>query len=71
MINKIPVTLLVGFLGSGKTTLVNNILGGDHKLKIAIIENEFGSINIDQEFINKSKDAESYIIEMNNGCFAS
>jgi G3E family GTPase len=68
VINKIPVTLLVGFLGSGKTTLVNNILGGDHKLKIAIIENEFGSINIDQEFINKSKDAESYIIEMNNGC---
>jgi G3E family GTPase len=68
MTEKIPVTLLVGFLGSGKTTLINKILSGDHKLKIAVIENEFGSINIDQEFIEKPKDMESYIIEMNNGC---
>jgi G3E family GTPase len=68
MSSKIPVTLLVGFLGSGKTTLINNILKCDHQLKIAIIENEFGSLNIDQEFINKEQDIENYLIEMNNGC---
>ena len=41
---KIPVTVVTGFLGSGKTTLVNRILKGSHGLKIAIIENEFGRL---------------------------
>ena len=41
---KIPVTIVSGFLGAGKTTLVNHILRGDHGMKIAVIENEFGAV---------------------------
>ena len=48
MTPKIPVTVLTGFLGSGKTTLLNRILSEDHGLRIAVIENEFGEIGIDQ-----------------------
>lgn len=42
--DKIPVTIVSGFLGAGKTTLVNHILRGDHGMKIAVIENEFGAV---------------------------
>ena len=45
--DKTPVTIVTGFLGSGKTTLVNNILRKDHGMKLAVIENEFGEISID------------------------
>ena len=45
--DKTPVTIVTGFLGSGKTTLVNNILQKDHGMKLAVIENEFGEISID------------------------
>jgi G3E family GTPase len=41
---KIPVTIVSGFLGAGKTTLVNHILRGNHGMKIAVIENEFGAV---------------------------
>ncbi len=69
MKSKIPVTLLVGFLGSGKTTLLSEILKGDHGLKIAVIENEFGEINIDNEILsNEIKSKDDFIIEMSNGC---
>ena len=44
---KTPVTIVTGFLGSGKTTLVNNILKKEHGMKLAVIENEFGEISID------------------------
>jgi G3E family GTPase len=62
---KIPVTILTGFLGSGKTTLLNHILQGNHGKKIAVIENEFGEIGIDNELVIG---ADEEIFEMNNGC---
>ena len=62
---KIPVTVLTGFLGSGKTTLLNRILSEEHGLRIAVIENEFGEIGIDQDLVIN---ADEEIFEMNNGC---
>ena len=64
--NKIvPVTLLSGFLGSGKTTLLNYILKQNHGKRIAVIENEFGEIGVDSEFVIG---ADEDIFEMSNGC---
>ncbi|MBX2858484.1 MAG: GTP-binding protein [Cellvibrionaceae bacterium] len=65
MSDKIPVTVLTGFLGSGKTTLLNRILSEDHGLRIAVIENEFGEIGIDQDLVIN---ADEEVFEMNNGC---
>ena len=62
----IPVTILTGFLGSGKTTLLKRILTEAHGQKIAVIENEFGEENIDNEIL--VNDTEENIIQMNNGC---
>ncbi|MDP5007530.1 MAG: GTP-binding protein [Glaciimonas sp.] len=62
----IPTTILTGFLGAGKTTLLNRILQQPHGHKIAIIENEFGQENIDNEIL--VQDSTEQIIEMNNGC---
>jgi G3E family GTPase len=62
---KIPVTILTGFLGSGKTTLLNRILTENHGKKIAVIENEFGEIGVDNELVIG---ADEEIFEMNNGC---
>ncbi len=63
--SKIPVTVLTGFLGSGKTTLVNHILTANHGHRIAVIENEFGEIPIDNALV---LGGEEKIIEMSNGC---
>jgi G3E family GTPase len=62
---RIPVTVLTGFLGSGKTTLLNYILTEQHGQRIAVIENEFGEVGIDDALV---LDAEEEIFEMNNGC---
>ena len=62
----IPTTILTGFLGAGKSTLLNRILQEDHGHKIAVIENEFGEENIDNEIL--VQDADEQIVEMNNGC---
>ena len=62
----IPSTILTGFLGAGKTTLLNRILREDHGFKIAVIENEFGQENIDNEIL--VHDSGEQIVEMNNGC---
>merc|ERR1711933_363501 len=67
--NKVPVSVLTGFLGSGKTTLLNHILGANHGKRIAVIENEFGEVGIDDALVKGGSMAdEENIVEMNNGC---
>jgi len=61
----IPVTILTGFLGAGKTTLLNRILNGSHGLRVAVLVNDFGAINIDTELI---VDVEDNAISLANGC---
>ena len=63
--NKIPVTVLTGYLGAGKTTLLNRILSENHGKKYAVIVNEFGEIGIDNDLI---VGADEEVFEMNNGC---
>ncbi|MGJ4941539.1 GTP-binding protein [Bradyrhizobium sp. STM 3843] len=62
---KVPVTVLTGYLGAGKTTLLNRILSEDHGKKYAVIVNEFGEIGIDNDLI---VGADEEVFEMNNGC---
>jgi G3E family GTPase len=62
----IPATILTGFLGSGKTTLLKRVLTEAHGQKIAVIENEFGEENIDNEIL--VADTHEQIIQMSNGC---
>ncbi len=61
----IPVTVIGGFLGAGKTTLVNHVLQGDHGLKIAVLVNDFGAVNIDAALITSS---EGGVYSLANGC---
>ena len=63
--NRLPVTVITGYLGSGKTTLINYILTANHGKRIAVIENEFGEVGIDDALVIN---AEEEIFEMNNGC---
>ena len=63
---RLPVTLLTGFLGSGKTTLLNRLLSTPGVPRIAVIENEFGAVNIDSALLVRSTDEE--IVELENGC---
>jgi len=63
--SQIPATVLTGFLGAGKTSLLNHILTAEHGKKVAVIINEFGEIGIDQQLVIG---ADEEIFEMNNGC---
>ena len=65
MTTRIPVTVLTGFLGAGKTTLVNRILSEQHGRRIAVIENEFGEVGVDQALVIG---ADEEIFETANGC---
>ncbi|MDQ0471131.1 CobW family GTP-binding protein [Labrys wisconsinensis] len=65
MSDKVPVTVLTGYLGAGKTTLLNRILTEQHGKRYAVIVNEFGEIGIDNDLI---VDADEEVFEMNNGC---
>jgi G3E family GTPase len=65
MSDKIPVTVLTGYLGAGKTTLLNRILSEPHGQKFAVIVNEFGEIGIDNDLV---VGADEEVFEMNNGC---
>ena len=62
---RVPITILTGYLGSGKTTLLNRILGENHGKRIAVIENEFGEVGVDNDLVLS---ADEEIFEMNNGC---
>ena len=61
----VPVTLLTGFLGAGKTTLLNRILNGQHGLRVGVLVNDFGAINIDAELV---EGVEENTIRLTNGC---
>lgn len=65
----LPVTIVTGFLGSGKTTLLNNILVANHGLKIAVLVNEFGEIDIDNQLVERGEwSSDNEVLELANGC---
>lgn len=65
MTGRIPVTILSGYLGSGKTTIINRMLSGDHGLRLGVLVNDFGPINIDARLIEAEEDD---LLELSNGC---
>ncbi|RBL91315.1 cobalamin biosynthesis protein CobW [Chitinophaga flava] len=65
---KVPVTIVTGFLGSGKTTLISHLLRNNQGRRLAVVVNEFGAMGIDGELIKSCCENEEDIVELNNGC---
>ena len=63
----VPVTILTGFLGAGKTTLLNRLLNADHGLRVAVLVNDFGAINIDAQLV-VGVEGDGSMITLQNGC---
>lgn len=68
--SRIPVTVLSGSLGAGKTTVLNHVLTADHGLEVAVVVNDMGEVNVDAEHVTQQSDlgGEEEVIEMSNGC---
>merc|ERR1719502_458515 len=66
--DKMPVTVVTGFLGAGKTTLINHILTEKHGVRVCVIENEFGSVDIDTSLVKENMNVAEEIISLDNGC---
>ncbi|XP_065877431.1 uncharacterized protein [Euphorbia lathyris] len=66
--NRVPATIITGFLGSGKTTLLNHILTSQHGKRIAVVENEFGEVDIDGSLVASHSSSSDDIVMVNNGC---
>ena len=66
--SKTPFTIVTGFLGAGKTTLINYILTEQRDKRICVIENEFGEINIDEKLVSENMASKEDLIQMDNGC---
>merc|ERR1719502_497850 len=66
--DKMPVTVVTGFLGAGKTTLINHILKEKHGVRVCVIENEFGSVDIDTSLVKENMNVAEEIISLDNGC---
>ena len=70
--NKIvPITVLTGYLGAGKTTLINHVLNNQEGYKVAVIVNDIGEVNIDAELIQKGgivNEQDSNLVPLSNGC---
>jgi G3E family GTPase len=67
--SKIPVTIITGFLGAGKTTLINYVLTERHGMRIAVVENEFGAVSIDNKLgIAEKLESKEHLIMLDNGC---
>eukprot|EP00632_Arachnochrysis_sp_CCMP2950_P006453 CAMPEP_0185703796 /NCGR_PEP_ID=MMETSP1164-20130828/15449_1 /TAXON_ID=1104430 /ORGANISM="Chrysoreinhardia sp, Strain CCMP2950" /LENGTH=384 /DNA_ID=CAMNT_0028371107 /DNA_START=10 /DNA_END=1164 /DNA_ORIENTATION=- len=65
---KTPFTIITGFLGAGKTTLINYILTEQREKRICVIENEYGEINIDEKLVTENMASKEDLIQMDNGC---
>ena len=63
---RVPVLVVTGFLGSGKTTLINHILSNKQDIKVCVIENEFGDVGVDENILVEK--SEENVIEVMNGC---